>query len=38
MKKALRAILALSLASPVYAADDIVSAVHGTVEKVDSKV
>jgi hypothetical protein len=36
MKKALRVILALSLASAVYAADDVVSAVHGTVEKVDS--
>lgn len=38
MKKTLRVTLALSLASAVYAADDIVSAVHGTVEKVDSKV
>jgi hypothetical protein len=36
MNKALRVILALSLASAVYAADDVVSAVHGTVEKVDS--
>ena len=36
MKKALRVILALSLASAIYAADDVVSAVHGTVEKVDS--
>ena len=38
MKKALMVILALSLASAVYAADEVVSAVHGTVEKVDSKV
>jgi hypothetical protein len=32
---AIRIVLALSIASAVYAADVVVSAVHGTVEKVD---
>jgi hypothetical protein len=36
MNKAIRIVLALSIASAVYAADVVVSAVHGTVEKVDS--
>lgn len=36
MKKALRVILALSLASVIYAADGVGNAVHGTVEKIDS--
>jgi hypothetical protein len=36
MNKAIRIALALSIASAVYAADVVVSAAHGTVEKVDS--
>lgn len=36
MNTMIRVVLALSLASVAYAADDVVSAVHGTVEKVDS--
>jgi hypothetical protein len=36
MKTLLRAVLALSIASVVYAAGDVVSAVHGTIDKVDS--
>lgn len=36
MNRIVRIVLVLSLASAVCAADDVVSAVHGTVEKVDS--
>ena len=36
MKTFLRIILVLSFVSAVYAADDVVTAVHGTIEKVDS--
>jgi arginine repressor len=36
MKTMLRIVLSLSLFSLAYAADDVVSAVHGTVSKVDS--
>jgi arginine repressor len=36
MKTMLRIVLSLSLVSLAYAADDVVSAVHGTVSKVDS--
>jgi hypothetical protein len=36
MKTLLRAVLALSIASVVYAAGDVVSALHGTIDKVDS--
>jgi hypothetical protein len=36
MNAVTRVILALSLVSAAYAADDVVSAVHGTVQKIDS--
>jgi len=36
MKLIVRVVLALSLISCAYAADDAVSAVHGVVDKVDS--
>src|SRR5260370_7819618 len=36
MKTFLRIILVLSFVSAVYAADDVVTAVHGSIEKVDS--
>ena len=36
MKTLIRMVLALALISTAYAADDVVSAVHGTVEKIDS--
>jgi hypothetical protein len=36
MKRTGRIILALMLVATVYAADDVVSAVHGTIESVDS--
>src|SRR5260370_2096484 len=36
MKTFLRIILVLSFVSAVYGADDVVTAVHGTIEKVDS--
>lgn len=36
MRTLLRALLALSIASVVYAAGDVVGAVHGTIDKVDA--
>jgi hypothetical protein len=36
MKTIIRVVLALSLVSAAYAADDVVSAVHGTVDKINS--